>query len=106
MIQLLIVKEYLAQKIAPVLGSSVEKIGCTCTLKNRAGSTGRDCPGHPLLDETRPQVIESSPARSARVAYPDLEPYSSRRLELSSHEGCVMRGNRIHREASCPPGAP
>ena len=26
---------------------------------------------------------------------PDLEPYSSRRLELSAYEGCVMWGNRI-----------
>ena len=26
---------------------------------------------------------------------PDLEPYSSRRLELSSYEGCLMWGNRI-----------
>ena len=26
---------------------------------------------------------------------PDLEPYSSHRLELSSYEGCLMWGNRI-----------
>ena len=26
---------------------------------------------------------------------PDLEPYSSRRLELSSYEGCVLWGNRV-----------
>ena len=54
-----------------------------------------DFPRHPLLDETRPQVIKSSPAHSTNEGDPDFELYSSRCLEIPSYEGCVMWGNRI-----------
>ena len=46
-------------------------------------------------DEKLSQVLQYVQYGWPNKGDPDLEPYSSRRLELSSYEGCIMWGTRI-----------